>query len=189
MSDDALLDTLVDAFTDDPFYRKLFNAQPVYSVALRPYFSLCLAESRAAGRVDVSEDGIDGAAIWTGCRGEKATAEAFTGRRRGIEKLYGELTLDLFDGMVREMDSQTKNLLPQGAWYLSILGVATRAQGRGLGRILTEKGCEAAAQEGAYAYLETFKPETLPFYERCGFGVLATCHSTIIGRDYWVLGK
>jgi len=57
-------------------------------------------------------------------------------------------------------------------WYLALLGVDPAQQGRGLGRALLApvlSHCDEALEP---AYLETQKPENLPFYERFGFRVI-----------------
>ena len=60
----------------------------------------------------------------------------------------------------------------QPHWYLALLGVDPSLQGHGYGRALLEPvltKCDTAIEP---AYLETQKPENLPFYERFGFRVL-----------------
>lgn len=57
-------------------------------------------------------------------------------------------------------------------WYLALLGVEPTHQGQGLGRLLLEPVLKRCDTEIEPAYLETQKPENLPFYERFGFRVL-----------------
>ncbi|MEX1218616.1 MAG: GNAT family N-acetyltransferase [Acidimicrobiales bacterium] len=57
-------------------------------------------------------------------------------------------------------------------WYLALLGVDPTRQGRGLGRKLLAPVLAHCDREIEPAYLETQKPENLPFYERFGFRVL-----------------
>lgn len=57
-------------------------------------------------------------------------------------------------------------------WYLALLGVDPARQGSGLGRALLTPVLERCDREVEPAYLETQKPENLPFYERFGFRVL-----------------
>jgi GNAT superfamily N-acetyltransferase len=55
--------------------------------------------------------------------------------------------------------------------YLAILGVEPAAQGRGTGSALIGAGLERCDAEGVGAFLESSKPENVPFYERHGFRV------------------
>lgn len=56
-------------------------------------------------------------------------------------------------------------------WYLSALGVDPVRQRSGLGSSLLEDGLERADREGVIAYLETFNPDNVAYYERFGFRV------------------
>lgn len=57
-------------------------------------------------------------------------------------------------------------------WYLALLGVEPSQQGHGLGSALLKPVLERCDTDITPAYLETQKPENLPFYERFGFRVL-----------------
>ncbi|HEV2061722.1 MAG TPA: GNAT family N-acetyltransferase [Solirubrobacteraceae bacterium] len=56
-------------------------------------------------------------------------------------------------------------------YYLSTLGVAPEAQGRGLGSALLEPMLERCDREGVPAYLESSKERNIAFYGRHGFRV------------------
>ena len=59
-------------------------------------------------------------------------------------------------------------------FYLGVLGVAPTFQGQGAGRRLIEAFCALSAQDerSRGVYLETGSPQSLAFYERCGFDIL-----------------
>jgi GNAT superfamily N-acetyltransferase len=57
-------------------------------------------------------------------------------------------------------------------WYLALLGVDPSLQGHGYGRALLQPVLTKCDTRIEPAYLETQKPENLPFYERFGFRVL-----------------
>ena len=54
-------------------------------------------------------------------------------------------------------------------YYLYLLGVRADRQGRGLGRALMRPMLERCDDEGMPAYLESSKPENVPFYASLGF--------------------
>jgi GNAT superfamily N-acetyltransferase len=56
-------------------------------------------------------------------------------------------------------------------WYLALLGTHPDHQGRGVGSAVLEPVLQRCDLDGAGAYLESSKPENVPFYERHGFRV------------------
>jgi len=58
-------------------------------------------------------------------------------------------------------------------WYLGTLGVEPSLQGRGVGSALARSWLVRVDRDGATAYLETDRPENLPFYARLGFTLQA----------------
>lgn len=69
-------------------------------------------------------------------------------------------------------DAVEKRHPTQPHWYLALLGVDPTRQGRGLGRALLDPVLTRCDETLESAYLETQKPENLPFYERFGFQIL-----------------
>jgi GNAT superfamily N-acetyltransferase len=59
-------------------------------------------------------------------------------------------------------------------WYLALLAVDPLLQGRGLGTALLQPVLARADDDGLLAYLETQKPENVPWYARSGFTVTET---------------
>jgi ribosomal protein S18 acetylase RimI-like enzyme len=56
-------------------------------------------------------------------------------------------------------------------WYLPLIGIDPRHQGRGLGSMLLAPTLAACDRDGTAAYLETSNPSNVPFYKRHGFEV------------------
>lgn len=56
-------------------------------------------------------------------------------------------------------------------WYLSLLGTDPEAQGSGLGGALLRSRLHRCDADRLPAYLESSKPENVPYYERFGFKV------------------
>lgn len=54
-------------------------------------------------------------------------------------------------------------------WYLTFVGVAPRAQSKGIGHALMSYSAARCDQEGVLAYLESTNPRNVSLYERHGF--------------------
>ncbi len=61
-------------------------------------------------------------------------------------------------------------------WYLALLGTDPGWQRRGVGSALVAAVLERADQDQTLAYLETQKPENIPWYRRHGFEVVDELH-------------
>jgi ribosomal protein S18 acetylase RimI-like enzyme len=67
---------------------------------------------------------------------------------------------------------QSRNHLKEPHYYLFVLGVEPRLQGRGVGGALLRKLDDACDRDRVAAYLETDKEENLAVYRRHGFEVV-----------------
>ena len=56
-------------------------------------------------------------------------------------------------------------------WYLAVIGTDPPEQGKGVGAALLDPILERCDREATGAYLESSKPENVPWYERFGFTV------------------
>ncbi|MBD0322295.1 MAG: GNAT family N-acetyltransferase [Aldersonia sp.] len=56
-------------------------------------------------------------------------------------------------------------------WYLAVIGTEPVARGAGHGRALMRSRLDRCDAERSPAYLESSKPENVPYYERFGFTV------------------
>lgn len=56
-------------------------------------------------------------------------------------------------------------------WYLPVLGIDPKYQGEGLGSLLLSHRIAKCDEKGEPIYLETQKPDNVPYYERFGFRV------------------
>ena len=76
---------------------------------------------------------------------------------------------------------------PDPHWYLGTFGVDPPRQGRGLGRGLLEAWLARPDRSGEVVYLETDRPENVPFYERAGFSVLV--ETTVLDVPIWCMRR
>ena len=56
-------------------------------------------------------------------------------------------------------------------WYLAVLGSDPTVRGQGFGQALLRSRLDRCDAEGSPAYLESSKPDNVPYYERFGFVV------------------
>ena len=84
------------------------------------------------------------------------------------------------------MNSMAEQSAPlvNGAWYLSIIGIAPHAQGQGLGQRLLAPTLAEADAAGADCYLETFNTRNFRFYERVGFQTKRIFREPTTGSEY-----
>lgn len=73
---------------------------------------------------------------------------------------------------IRLLDAVEKSHPTEPHWYLALLGVDPGRQRRGIGHALLAPVLDRCDRELEPAYLETQKPENLPFYGRFGFRVI-----------------
>lgn len=75
---------------------------------------------------------------------------------------------------INMLQTMSKKHPTEPHWYLALIGVDPALQGKGIGNLLIRKQLERCDADGRPAYLETQKPENLPYYERFGFVVRDT---------------
>jgi GNAT superfamily N-acetyltransferase len=183
--DPALLEALVRALADDPFYDAVLPAND-REAALAGYFDASIDEGLAAGRVRVTPDARSGAAVWLlpAPPGGPAIRAAKEQRLRALLGAQGYAT---YERILASMTPLARRAACGSAWYLSILGVDPAAQGQGVGGRLIEPTLAEADAAGATAYLETFNPRSVRFYQRHGFAVVASHREPVTGASYDIL--
>ncbi|MFN8607931.1 MAG: GNAT family N-acetyltransferase [Vulcanimicrobiota bacterium] len=168
---------LARSLIDDPFYRALQAGLD----SLTSYMQASWREAERIGRVDTL--GPQGAALWMTAGRPDLLAAARQEKLESFQRFLSPVGLANYLTMVAAMDTNLPGLLPEGCWYLSILGVAPELQGQGWGARLLAP----ALATGQPAYLETFGERSLKFYERLGFEVVGRFEEPLTASDYWVM--
>lgn len=57
-------------------------------------------------------------------------------------------------------------------WYLPLIGIDPKHQGKGLGGVLLSHALDICDRDGALAYLESSNPRNVPLYQRYGFEIM-----------------
>jgi GNAT superfamily N-acetyltransferase len=164
---------LADALIVDPFYLSISvdfeHDMPRRKAVLASYFAYSMAEAERGGRCLTPDDRRLGAAAWLLPRGDEVEAAESAAKHAFLARTLGPRGLAHYHCIVEFMAAQSPAVVPAGAWYLSILGIAPTAQGRGLGAKLLAPTLAEADASGAPCFLETFTPLSVAFYERLGF--------------------
>ncbi len=154
------------AFSTDPVARWIYP-EPAEYFRHFPKFIRGFAGSAFENRTALVTNDLAGAALWLP-PGEHSDEEAL---------------MALFESTVS--DEVRKDLIPaieamgtyhpdEPHWYLPMIGVDTRQQGRGIGGQLMQYALEQCDSDGIPAYLESSNPRNISLYERCGFVSLGT---------------
>lgn len=164
----ALASALAAAFRSDPLWQWIAPGRARWDARAAGAFGPETAVKLRYGHAYTTDDRA-GAALWAPpatWRGSVSDAlrvagpmlrlTGVGGARRGV-------------GVLRA----SERAHPRGDdhWYLAILGTHPDHQGRGVGSALLRPVLERCDLDGSGAYLESSKPENVPFYERHGFRV------------------
>ncbi len=164
---------LTDAFRDDILYRRVFPQAVRRDAALAwmhgRIFRYCYLYGLAYTLPDA-----EGVACWL----PPGRTEITMGRiiRSGLIAMplvFGLPAYRRFDYYMNYSGSLRKEHAPESYWYLWVLGVAPRLQGRGLGGRLMRPVLDVADSSGQKCFLETEDEKNLKFYARHGFKVIA----------------
>lgn len=160
------------AFWPDPLFSFFARDDLGQHLMLPAFIGATMKDAFAHGEVSVMRQGprIVGTASWIPPEGmpQSATRQlriaAATGWSlvRGRNRVVG----------LRLLDKLQKAHPHEPHWYLALLGVDPSFQGKGFGGDLLRPKLAVSDETGVPAFLETQKPENLPFYERFGFTVM-----------------
>ncbi|MBL1077054.1 GNAT family N-acetyltransferase [Nocardia sp. 2] len=74
-------------------------------------------------------------------------------------------------------------------WYLAFIGTLPSARGKGYGQALLNSRLDRCDAEGVPAYLESSKPDNVPYYERFGFDKSGELDVTEGGPPLWPMWR
>jgi GNAT superfamily N-acetyltransferase len=155
--------TIVAAFLVDPTTRFAWPAARDYleamPLAIQEFAGACVEH----GTVYVSDD-LCGTAVWVPPGAQPNGA--------ALEKVFRDTVKpEHLDDLLATFEKMDQSHPQEAHWYLSMIGVDPKAQGRGLGAELLRYSLARCDREHALAYLETANPRNIPLYERFGFEV------------------
>lgn len=182
---------LYHALTPDPFYKALeicsFQHPDTAKQAMFRYMDYAITEARDNGRLTLAQDGTSGAAVWSVPLPPEIENQLSDRKKTFIRDHLGTKSLDAYRQIVTFMAGQTPDVVPEEAWYLSILGILPERQGEGLGKQLMMPVLNEADKQHLPVYAESFTPENFGFYSRLGFRPAKTVSEPFTGTSYTIL--
>ena len=154
------------AFSTDPVARWVYP-EPADYLRHFPEFIRGFAGVAFENRTALVTDDLAGAALW------------LPPGAHSDERLLMDLVEDTVSSAIREdlllvMEAMSTYHPDEPHWYLPMIGVETRQQGRGIGAQLMRHALDRCDTDGIPAYLESSNPRNISLYERCGFVGLGT---------------
>jgi GNAT superfamily N-acetyltransferase len=181
----------VAALESDPFYRAIAVDHREDPQSLRAllaaYFDYSIAEGRALGRCSHLSIAAAGVAVWLLPQPPRVQIDSAQEKHAFLQRLLGPRGRENYQQIVSHMKHNAQGLVSSSAWYLSIIAVDPRLQGRGLGQQLLAPTLADADECGAVCYLETFSPRNVGFYERSGFTTRGLFYEPTATSDYAVM--
>ncbi len=189
----VVISALVESLRHDPFYLAIpegYGADETQrSEALSRYFDYSMSEGARVGRCVQSVDDAPAAAVWLlPLSPERAAAEA-SAKAAFLKRALEPKGAENYHRIVGFMASRSRSIVSSAAWYLSIVGVAPEAQGRGVGGRLIRATLAEADQVGAPSFLETFSQRNVTLYERLGYSVVASYEEPVTQSQYWLMQR
>lgn len=159
---------LARAFHDDPVMIWLFGEGDRPRLRrLRSYFGSEARRHLRQGGTVLTADGLGGGAFWAPPGQWRIPWPAVLRAAPMLVRCIGPRIPRALRGL-----DQIERVHPRAPhWYLAAIGTDPPQQGKGVGASLLEPVLARCDAEGTGAYLESSKPENVPWYERFGFGV------------------
>ena len=181
---EAAVALLTEAFDSDPFFRFLApedaERERLIGEVMRGNFELALGAGMAFG---VRGDGdVEGVCLWFGPGSYPPPAwRAVIARGGSVARTVlrwigapSKARPEMVTSALR-IETLMDEAHPEAPyWYLQVLGVDPRRQGRGLGSRMLRDALAMADDAGVLSVLETSKPANLRVYERFGFRITRT---------------
>lgn len=164
--------TLARAFYDDPVMMWLLPDEKSRLGHLHRLFATMTRHHHLArGGVEVTGDGPDvgAAALWDPPNEWRETRLSELAMKPAILRVFGFRAAKAKGRAVQEAMKRAHPEEPH--WYLATIGSDPTARGRGFGQALMRSRLDRCDAEYCPAYLESTKPENVPYYERFGFTV------------------
>ncbi|WP_156687649.1 GNAT family N-acetyltransferase [Mycobacterium sp. Marseille-P9652] len=180
--------TMSRAFYDDPVMMWILPNPPSRPAQLRRLFAAITRHHHLSGggaEVACDGPGIGAAALW-----DPPNRWQHSGREE----------FAMMPSMIRAFGLRTRKALAvlelmksvhpeEPHWYLAAIGSDPDVRGKGFGQVLMRSRLDRCDAEYCPAYLESSKPENVPYYERFGFEVTREIRLPEGGPTLWAMWR
>lgn len=176
------------AFYDDPVMAWVLPDAKSRSAHLKRMFAAMTRHHHlASGGAEVACDGpgIGAAALWDPPNRWRHSGREQLAMMPQFLRVFG-----LRSGKVRDIQELMKREHPEEPhWYLAAIGSDPAVRGKGFGQALMRSRLDRCDAEYCPAYLESSKPENVPYYERFGFTVTQEIALPRGGPTLWAMWR
>lgn len=176
------------AFYNDPVTMWMLPDDKSRSAHLpRLFATLTRHHHLAGGGVEVACDGptVGAAALWDPPSRWQQTSREHLAMAPSLIRAFGFRLV-----MTREVIELMKRVHPEEPhWYLAVIGSDTGVRGRGFGQALMRSRLDRCDAEHCPAYLESSKPENVPYFESFGFTVTGEIVLPSDGPTLWPMWR
>ncbi|HEY3811402.1 MAG TPA: GNAT family N-acetyltransferase [Acidimicrobiales bacterium] len=179
------------AFHLDPFFEYLEPGAVRRARALALFWRTTLASLGDSGEVTGARqaDGrLVGVAAWVPPGSYPPSVVAQVRQMFGAGRAMALRPRALWDGL-RYLLALEGVHPKEPLWYLLLLVVDPSVQRGGIGTRLQAGGLATADEAGLDCYLETQKPDNLPYYRRFGYEVVEELHPVRSGPPLWTMRR
>ena len=180
--------TLSRAFYDDPVMRWILPDDNARSKQLTTMFAVMTRHHHLArGGVEVARDGpgVGAAALWDPPNQWQESRRAQLAMTPAFLRVFGFRT-----ALARSVQELMKREHPEEPhWYLAAIGSDPTVRGQGFGQVLMRSRLDRCDAEYCPAYLESSKPENVPYYQRFGFVVTQEIALPNGGPPLWAMWR
>ncbi|PIE33562.1 hypothetical protein CSA56_10600 [candidate division KSB3 bacterium] len=182
-------EALYFALLEDAFYitmeRSVVDSSP--KEAMIRYMDYSIIEGEQYGDIFLPAQHDYGVSVWSKPLDKDIEEEKHQQKSHFLGEYMGPESLETYQSIVDFMSEQSKPLIDEDAWYLSIIGILPEFQGRGLGVELVDNILRKTDRLQVSTYLETFTPRNMSFYERLGYQVAGEIHEPTTDATYWIM--
>jgi GNAT superfamily N-acetyltransferase len=162
---DAVVATIVAAFSDDPTWAWMFPDPEKRAGQHATIFGLYIESALPHGGVWMTDDQASAVAIFTHPEGQELTEQA----EARIEPFLREALGGHAPAVLQTFERFEAAVPPGPFYYLSFLGTRPDSRGRGIGMGLLAELVAQADRDCQPTYLESTNPDNNRRYERLGF--------------------
>ncbi len=180
--------TMSRAFYDDPVMEWILPDDNTRSAQLVRVFSAITRHHHlAGGGAEVACDGagVGAAALWDPPNRWQHSGREQLAMMPNFIRVFGRRS-----GKARAVLEFMKRVHPEEPhWYLAAIGSDPAVRGKGFGQALMRSRLDRCDAEYCPAYLESSKPENVPYYERFGFTVTREIALPGGGPTLWTMWR